>query len=94
MKIFHFAEFSYLSIISRSLQIVFQVHFHVRRQQVIHHDQANVLAVALETVESEELGQKRSRILAQIQIIPRQELLKELAFFVLNSFDDELIVAG
>lgn len=70
------------------------MHLHVRRQQIVHHNQSNVFAVALEAIQAEELGQQRARILAQIQIVAGQQFLQEFALLVLHRFDDELIVAG
>lgn len=85
---------SHLAIVRRPLQIVFQVHFHIRRQQIVHHNQSDVFAIALEAIEAEKLGQQCARILAEIQIVAGQQFLQEFALLVLHGFDDELIVAG
>ena len=91
MSLFEPARFPFAG---RAFEIKLVMHSKAWWQQVVHDDQADVFGVAAVAVEPEKLGQKRSRILLQVQVISGQQLLKKIGFLVLHRLADEVVVPG
>ena len=70
------------------------VHFEAAGEQVVHYDNSHVLGVAAITIEPEELGKQRSRVLLQVHVVAGQQLLQEVGLLVLNCLEDEHVVLG
>lgn len=54
------------SLVRRAFQIKLQVHAYRTRQNVVHHNDSDVLASALDAVQAKELRQQSSGVLIQV----------------------------
>lgn len=65
------------SLIGGAFQVVFNMHGDYPRKKIVHHDNADILATCLNTVQSVELGQQGPFVLVNV-LEGREDLINQL----------------